>query len=187
MRLTRVIVPLMVFAASALAQDVRYNFDKNADFTKYRTYKWVAIKGSSPLNQLAEQQVEATIETALAKEGLVKATGDQADLLIGYQVTINQEKEFSSYSSDFGYGPGWGRGWYGYGGMGGSTMTTGQTSTIHIGDVALDMYDPATKQLVWRGDVSKTLNMNAKPEKRLKNLQKGLDKLLKNYPPPRKS
>jgi len=45
------------------------------------------------------------------------------------------------------------------------------------------MYDPAKKQLVWRGTASKTLDANAKPEKRQKNLQKATAKLLKNYPP----
>jgi len=99
-----------------------------------------------------------------------------------YPFAIGQEKEFSSYSSDFGYGAGWGRGWYG-GGMG-STMTTGQTTTIHIGEVGLDMYDSAKKQLVWRGTATKTLDPKAKPDKRQKNITKGAAKLLKNYPPP---
>ena len=66
----------------------------------------------------------------------------------------------------------------------GTTTTTGQTTTIHIGELALDMYDPNSKQLVWRGTASKTLDPKAKPDKRQKNLDKGVAKLLKNYPPP---
>src|SRR5204863_7302899 len=152
-------------------QNVRYNFNKVANFNAYKTYKWVQIKDAPKLNPLVDQQVRSAIEAELAKKGLAKAPGEEADLWIAYQVTLSQEKEFSSYSSDFGYGAGWGRGWYG-GGMG-STMTTGQTSTIHIGEVALDMYDPATKQISWRGTASKTLDAKAKPEKRQKNLAKG--------------
>jgi hypothetical protein len=45
------------------------------------------------------------------------------------------------------------------------------------------MYDAAEKKLVWRGSASKTLDTKAKPEKRQKNLRKGVAKLLKNYPP----
>ncbi len=63
-------------------------------------------------------------------------------------------------------------------------MTTATTSTINIGMLVLDMYDPAAKQLVWRGKASKTLDENAKPDKRQKNLAKAAQKLLKNYPPP---
>jgi hypothetical protein len=48
------------------------------------------------------------------------------------------------------------------------------------------MYDPATKQLVWRGVASKTLDPNAKPEKKEKNIGKVVKKLLKNFPPKQK-
>jgi len=40
------------------------------------------------------------------------------------------------------------------------------------------------KQLVWRGVASKQIDTKAKPDKREKNLDKGMAKLLKNYPPP---
>jgi hypothetical protein len=65
----------------------------------------------------------------------------------------------------------------------GSSWTTGETSTIYTGQLALDMYDQSTKTLVWRGVASKTLDTKAKPEKREKNLAKAVTKLLKNYPP----
>ncbi|MEO8594926.1 MAG: DUF4136 domain-containing protein [Candidatus Solibacter sp.] len=185
MKITRIILPLMALAAVGFAQDVRYNFDKGANFGAFKTFKWVQIKDTPQLNQLVDEQVRTAIEGELAKKGLTKVTSDDANLLIGYQFTLGQEKQINSYSSDFGYGAGWGRGWYG-GGMGGSSMTTSSTSTIHVGELALDMYDPAGKQIVWRGTASKTLDAKAKPEKRQKNLDKGVVKLLKNYPPPAK-
>ena len=45
------------------------------------------------------------------------------------------------------------------------------------------MFDPATKQLVWRGSVSKTLDINEDPDKNYRNLEKAVAKLFKNYPP----
>ncbi|MGC1300493.1 MAG: DUF4136 domain-containing protein, partial [Alloacidobacterium sp.] len=68
-----------------------------------------------------------------------------------------------------------------YGGGGG--MTTGQTSTIYNGQLAVDMYNSAGHDLVWRGVVSKTLDPKAKPDKRQKNLTKAVTKLFKDYPP----
>jgi hypothetical protein len=62
-------------------------------------------------------------------------------------------------------------------------MTTGQTSTIYVGQIALDMYASSPQQLVWRGVASKTIDAKAKPEKQQKNLEKAVAKLLKNYPP----
>ena len=60
---------------------------------------------------------------------------------------------------------------------------TGQTSTITNGMLLIDLYDPAKKQLVWRGDATKTININKNPDKNYKNLQKAMAKLFKNYPP----
>jgi len=48
------------------------------------------------------------------------------------------------------------------------------------------MYDASNKQLVWRGIATKTIDQKAKPDKRQKNLTKGVAKLLKNYPPKKK-
>jgi hypothetical protein len=66
-------------------------------------------------------------------------------------------------------------------------MTTGTTSTIYNGQLALDMNDAKKHDLVWRGVVSKTIDPKAKPDKQQKNLNKAVAKLLKNYPPPAKS
>jgi len=183
MKTIQMIFPVLLVAVGGFAQDVRYNFASGGNFAAYKTYKWVPIKDAEHLNELAEQQLKSAVDAELAKKGLTKVDGETADLFIGYQAAIGQEKQFTSYDSGWGYGPGWGGGWYGGGGGG---MTTGQTSTIYIGQVSLDMYDPAQKQLVWRGAASKTIDTKAKPEKRQKNLGKAMAKLLKNYPPPPK-
>ena len=174
------IAMLLLMANMAFAQDVRYNFDKSADFSKFKTYKWVAIKGANQLDDLIDKQIKGSIDAELATKGLTKVDGDNADLLVGYQTAIGQEKQFTSYNTDWGYGGGWYRGgWYGPSGG----MTTGQTSTIYTGQLALDMYDSKDHDLVWRGVASKSLDTKAKPEKRDKNLRKAAAKLLKNYPP----
>lgn len=175
-------IATFVLAGSALSQDVRYNFDKNTDFSRFKTYKWVTLKDAAKPNDLTDKQIMASVDSQLATKGLSKVDSDTADLFIGYQAGIGQEKQFTSYNSDWGYGGGWyGRGWYGAGGSG---MTTGQTSTIYTGQLAVDMYDTKNHDLVWRGVVSKTIDPKAKPEKQEKNLNKAVAKLLKNYPPP---
>lgn len=172
---------LLVSTSIGFCQDVRYNFDKDTDFSKFKTYKWVAIKDAAKVDDLTDKQIKSSLNTELAKKGLTKVEGDNADLLIGYQAAVGTEKQFTSYNSDWGYGGGWYRGgWYGSPGGG---MTTGQTSTIYTGQLALDMYDAAHHDLVWRGVASKTIDTKAKPEKRQKNLDKAAVKLLKNYPP----
>jgi hypothetical protein len=172
---------LLVSTSIVLSQDVRYNFDKDTDFSRFKTYKWVAMKDAAQVDDLTDKQIKSSLDTELAKKSLTKVEGDNADLLIGYQAAIGTEKQFTSYNSDWGYGGGWYRGgWYGSPGGG---MTTGQTSTIYTGQLALDMYDAKNHDLVWRGVASKTIDTKAKPDKRQKNLDKAAVKLLKNYPP----
>ena len=171
----------LITVGSAAAQDVRYNFDKDTNFANFKTYKWVQVSGAQKVDTLEDKQIKETVDAELAQKGLTKVDNDPADLYVAYQAAVNTEKQFTSYNTGWGYGPGWyGGGWYG--GAGGTTV--GQTSTIYAGQLALDMYDSKNHDLVWRGVVSKTLDPEAKPDKRQKNLTKAIDKLLKNYPPP---
>ena len=176
--LSLVLGALFCFAVAATAQDVTYNFDQATNFAKFKTYKWVDLKGGVDLDQLLEQQLMRAFDTELAKKGLRKTDADTADIYIGYQMAIGQEKQMNAYTTG---GAGWG---YGARWGGGMTTTTATTSTITTGTLVIDMYDPSSKQLVWRGKAMKTLDAKAKPEKRDKNLGKAAAKMLKNYPPP---
>lgn len=169
--------------SSIFAQDVRYDFDRNIDFSKFKTYKWVPIKGADQPDALTAKQITAAVDDVLMKKGLTKTDSDTAELYIGYQTAIGTEKQYNSFNTGWGYGPGWGRGWYGYGGMS-TTTTYGSTSTVYIGQVDISIYDSAQKELVWRGVATKTLDPNAKPDKKQKNITKAVEKLFKNFPPP---
>ena len=175
-------VVLVLGATAARAQDVSFNAMPNIDWAKFKTYKWVKIEGVKYPDDITDTQIKSAIDTQLATKGLTKTEGD-ADVYVGYQVAIDTEKEWTAYG--MGGGPAWGWGPGYYGGYGGG-MATATSSTIHIGTLGVDMYDPAAKQLVWRGSASKTLDPKAKPEKRQKNLGKAMTKMFKNYPPPAK-
>lgn len=161
---------LVVLACSAIsAQDVTTNSMPGTDFTKYHTYKWVTIQGASYPNQIIDTQIKSSIDSQLAGKGLTKTDGEKADLFVGYQVSIDQEKQWNAYG--MGGGLRWGGG-----------MASATSSTISVGTLVLDMYDPATKQLVWTGRATKTIDANANQEKRQKNLDKAMTKLLKKFP-----
>jgi hypothetical protein len=167
---------MLGLAAIGLAQDVHYNFDNEANFAKYKTYKWVEIPGGVKLDELIVRQLTSAMEAGLASKGLSKVDADTADVYVGYQAAVTQERQIDMYGTGgFRMGPRWGGG-----------MATATTTTLLIGSVSLDIYDVGTKQLVWRGVATKTIDQNAKPDKRQKNIQKGVTKLLKNYPPKKK-
>jgi len=154
---------------AAPAQDVKSNYMPGTDFSKYHTYKWINIEGGAHPNQIVDAQIKQAVDTQLASKGLTKTDNDKSDLYVGYQIAVDQEKQWNAY------GMGGGLRW---GGMG-----TATSSTINVGTLVLDMYDPASKQLVWTGNATKTIDPSSNQEKNQKNLNKAMAKLLKNYPP----
>lgn len=175
-RLTKQVTFLATFlllAACAYGQDVHYNYDRSANFAAYKTYQWVEIPGGSVPDRLIDQAIKQAADEQLAQKGLIKVA-EYPDLYIGYQVVINLEKSVDLYSTGIGPG-GWG-GW-------GDRSVHGQTSTVPVGILLMDLYDVAKKQLVWRGDAIKTIDLKEDPDKNYKNLQKVIAKLFRNYPP----
>ncbi len=159
---------LLGTAATLAAQDVRYNSMPGTDFSKYHTYKWVSIEGGAHPNQIMDAEIKQAVDSQLASKGLTKTDGETADLFVGYQIAVDQEKQWNA----FGMGGG-----FRWGGMGSAT-----SSTINVGTLVLDMYDPGTKQLVWTGNATKTIDPGGNQEKNQKNLNKAMQKLLKHYP-----
>jgi hypothetical protein len=72
------------------------------------------------------------------------------------------------------------KGWRRFGGghFGESTTTS---DTYKVGTVVVDLFNARTKQLIWRGTASDTLSDNS--DKNIKNLDEGVDKLFKHFPP----
>jgi Domain of unknown function (DUF4136) len=150
----------LMAATGVLAQDVTTNYMPGTDFSKYKTYKWVPIEGGAHPNQIVDIEIRMSVDTELAHKGLAKMDSDRVDLYVGYQAAVTQEKQWT------GYGTGGGLRW-------GAGIATATSSAINAGTLVLDFYDPATKQLVWTGRVSKTLNPNDSPEKQQKKLGQG--------------
>ena len=152
------------------AQDIKSNYMPGTDFSKFKTYKWVNIEGTERPDQIVDQQIRQAVDAQLASKGMTKTDDDKADMYAAYQVSITQQKEWNAYG--MGGGLRWGGG-----------MATATSSTIQIGTLGLDFYDPAPKQLIWRGEATKTLNPSKDPQKNQDRLNKAVAKLLKDFPP----
>jgi hypothetical protein len=150
------------------------------DFSKYHTYAWVdEIKGVPRVggkpDQILDTQVKQAVDSQMAAKGLTKvADGDKPDL----QLAIDREKQINGFAS--------GGGWAGWGPLGGGLDSfSAATSTINIGTFVLGMYDPAAKKLIWIGAAQHAIEPSKKQEKNQERLNKGAQKLLKDFPPGR--
>lgn len=161
-----------------MSQVVRYNFDTKEDFSKFKTYKWVTITGVTQSSGLTDKQIRDAFDTGLAGKGLSKVENDIADILIGYQFVVETDRKFELFREDWGYGEGWDtRGWHEEG------SSKEDSSIIHTGELALDMYETTTRTLAWRGVASKVIDPNAKANERQKHLVNAVHKLMEHYPP----
>ena len=180
MKPVRWLLPLLFLfsATSLLAQKAEYTFDKTADFSKYKTYRWEQHPLMKDINPTLLSELGAAFDAALVKSGLTKATNGPADLVIVYMVGVDNEMDMTTYAVGWMASPAWGGVWYSNG-----MITSSTTSSVPIGSASLDMFDRVKQELVWRGVVSKSVDPKAKPEKRQKNITKAAEKLMKNYPP----
>jgi Domain of unknown function (DUF4136) len=166
-RIGSALAALVCFAGLAPAQKVVYQYDRGENFSKFKTYKWVNIQGGSTPDQITAQNIVNLINQDLSQKGLVMTSGN-ADLLVGYQTTLDQQRQLN---------------WFNNGGPWMGSFGQATTEIVDVGTLVVDMYDPSHKQLIWRGSATKTLNPSGNPDKNYNNLQKAIKKLLKHFPP----
>jgi len=131
------------------------------------------LRANGSDDQLIDEEIKRAVDEQLAQKGLTKVEKN-GDVQVIYHVALHQETSINLFGSGFREG--------GYGGWADGSVQ-GQTSTIPIGTLVVDLYDPARKQLIWRADATKSIELKKDPDKNYKNLQKVTAKLFKNYPP----
>ena len=149
------------------------DWDKNADFGKYRTFSWK--RTGEIRDPIWERRIEGVLEDELAKKGLTPAP--DGDLQVVAHPRLSKETRIDTYNTGWGYG--WGPGW-------GPSMTTVQE--IPVGTLVIDLVDAKKKELVWRAVASDTLNTDPSRsnEEREQALRRVVAKLFEGYPPIRK-
>src|SRR5713226_8209769 len=163
-------VLFLVALGTALAQQVKTDFDHQANFSQYKTYSWQEIK---PANSLRDARIKRAVDAQLAAKGwtVAESGGDVAIVAIA---TSHTERTLQTFYD--GMGGGWR--WRGFGGMGEATTTE---QDYKEGTLVVDIYDTKTQQLIWRGSAEDTLSDKA--AKNEKNLDKGVAKMFKDFPP----
>ena len=170
------LLTLFLCTTPALAQKLKVNFDKNADFTKFKTFSWT--RGAPASNPLINQIIMDSVEQALTAKGLTKVNNG-GDLLVSVAVAIEYDIQVAQASR----------------GNTGSDLQTGIPTgaalpfDVRKGSLVVDMESPASKTVVWHGLASDTLkyepsgDMQKDAKKVEGRLRKTVDKLMKKYPP----
>ena len=149
------------------------DFDRTADFSKYRTYKWME-SGGAPESSLVVKRFTAALDRQLVARGLAMA--DPADLLVTIQA--HRERQTVYYPEaiagwGWGYGPGW---WHG-------NLVYWHPEEIPVGTLVVDLVDAKSNQLVWRGIARRVLDPMASIEQKERNADETAIRLFESYPP----
>ena len=166
---------MLLFAGKSSAGQVKTDYDRSADFGRYKTYSWEKVKTQDPLNV---ERIKNAVNADLAAKGWSQVNSGGDISIMAMEITHDQQTLNTFYD---GFGGGWGWRRFGGGGFGGLGEATTTTETYKVGTLVVDLFDAKTKQLVWRGNSSDTLSNNS--NKNIQNLDKDVAKMFKQFPP----
>ena len=173
MRFARFCIALATLSVATLGlAGVSVDFEKTADFSKYKTFQWK--EGTVLPNPLMQDRLKAAVEKELQAKGVVPAS-DSPHLIVMTHGRLDTRTSVDTTS--FGYG-----GYYGWGGGMATSSTT--VREIPVGTILVDLVDAGTNKLVWRG--TGTDVVSDKPEKNEAKINKLIPKMFKSYPPVKK-
>lgn len=158
---------LLAVSAAASAQKITIEFDSAADFAKFRTFAirdgQLNSKNPALNSELIKKRIDADIESALTAHGLVKIESGRPDLNVRYRFGSARKAELETYPA----------GWRGYG-----------TRVVRVpyteGTLVIDLRDPTTRSLVWRGIAREEKQDPYKIEQKLDDMVR---KSIEKYPP----
>ncbi|MCG8308580.1 MAG: DUF4136 domain-containing protein [Cytophagales bacterium] len=174
----------IIFLGACSSITVTSDYDKEVDFTKYKTFEYYGWTEESDkiLNRFDKERIEQAFGAEFAKRGL-KYVDDGGDMVVSLFIVVDKKTSTTAYTNHYnmggyGYGPGWG--WYGgYGGMGTSTTTYSEQDYL-VGTLVVDVFDKAGKKLIWQSVGQKTVDDN--PNTRDKNTAKVAAAIMKPFP-----
>ena len=167
-RTCAVVVLCLAVGTSAFAQHVRTAWDRSADFATLHTYAWQA--SPQPAKGDWNQAIIDAIDKQLQAKGLTRVDADP-DVAVVYSRSIAKQST-SGLAGGYIIPPN---------GDNGGPGIPAIARSWEEGTLVVELGNPKTKQVLWRGSISKTLSDNN--NKNLKNLDKAVAKLFKEYPP----
>jgi hypothetical protein len=164
--MSRILALTVLGTALAWAQKITVEFDQAADFSKYKTFaiRDGQLNSRNPAlnSELVKKRIESDIARDLTARGLEITTG-RSDLNVRYHFGSVRKAEIERYPA----------GWRGFG-----------TRVVRVpyteGTLVIDLRDPSTRSLVWRGIASEEKSDGAKIEGKLDDMVR---KAIEKYPP----
>ena len=165
---------LLIIFTSCSSVKVYTDYDKNADFSQYKTFAFYKPGVDKvEISDLDKKRVLKSIEAELVAKGFVKS--ETPDLLINFFTKSREQVDVNTFNSGWGYG--WGWGWNPWMWGGNQTSVTRTTN----GTLFIDLIDAKKKELIWQGEGEGEIFRNQ--DKKEERIQEFVKKILEKYPP----
>jgi hypothetical protein len=162
------IAGVVLFSTAVFGQQVKTDYDRAADFGRYKTYSWEKVQTQ---DALWVDRIKSAVNATLSAKGWTEVPSGGDVAVVAMEVTQNH-RTLNTFYNGFGGGWRWG---------GGFADATTTVDTYKVGTLIVDLFDAKTKKLIWRGSASDTLSN--KSDKNIENLDKGVQKMFDHFPP----
>jgi len=178
--------PLLAVAAlfllagcGAVAPDIRTDYDRSADFSRYRTFGFVPepTESRAGYETIAGKYIRAAVSRQMEQRGYTLS--DSPDLLINYSMKVEEKQSVTPYTTlrpYYGYRSNRYRTWVGY-----QWETDTITSDYTEGTLNIDLVDRGQKQLVWEGVAVGTVSREDQ-ENREASVTLAVERIFARYP-----
>ncbi len=138
---------MLIAGCTASEPMVRADYDPNVDFTRYHTFGFFEkLATDDRYETLTTQYFKAAVIREMTMRGY-RFTEKDPDLLINFNVKLQDKQQFRSTSYPAGY---YGYRWGNYGAWGAYNYDS-STYEYTEGTMNIDMVDRIRKQMVWEG------------------------------------
>lgn len=180
MKTLKLIPTLLLFLlVSCSAVSVNSDYDKQVDFTQYKTFAFFKTGiDKVEISDIDKKRILISINEEMELKGFTKS--ETPDLLININTKTDKNISVNQFSANWGYGAGygWGWGWSPYWGANTSV------STAIEGVLTIDFIDAKKKELVWQGEGTGYLTKNSSEKEAI--IKRFVFEILKQYPPNKK-
>ncbi|GHA63011.1 DUF4136 domain-containing protein [Pontibacter akesuensis] len=185
------LLPLLFILSGCvrIATETEYTYNPAIDFKKFQTFDWhrtevpqpVAGGAGAQFSLLLDQRIKESVASELVKEGL-RPDINNPGLLVAYDIAVdNKQLETKDYTFPEGFGYGYSY-WYGYRYRYTTDGLPGYQpiQSYAPGTLVIDIIDPTTNQLLWRGYSRASLDPTAADDTRISYV---VANIMSQFPP----
>ena len=171
-RFLSILVILILGACSTMAVDS--NSDPAANFSNLKNFAWMPgiqtnIQDPRIDNTRLDELIRKAIEGQLAAQGFRKQASGAPDFSVAYHATLDKKTTTRMLRNAFGYNTG--------------GVVLPEEYTYDEGTLILDIVEPKTRKLIWRGSATDRVNPSPGQEVNKQQIDEAVQRILAQFPP----